>query len=132
MTYTITDIIELIRHHLVLSVPEMRQPTATSGSSSPRSPLWRRRRCGGRSSGSSATAAAPALTPTSSTRTGITTPTKATSTAPTAGRYPGSRPSRQATCAAPTINDAESGLGALSRPLSHPGCMTVSDMRRLE
>jgi len=93
MTYTITDITELVHYHLVLSVRTTRRPTTTSVGSSTRSRVWQPHRSGNRPSGSSVTAAARASTRCSSTRTATTTPTRATSTALTAGR-PDRKPDR--------------------------------------
>lgn len=67
MTHTVTDIAELIRHHLVLSVDDDETAEPTCAGSCPRSRTWRPPRCGSPPSGSSATTAASASTPSSST-----------------------------------------------------------------
>ncbi len=86
MAYTITDIAELVEYHLVASAPNddaahsnLVQLVQQLEVLAPR-PLYRE------APGSSATAARARSIPTSSTRTATTTPTMATSSAPTAGR----------------------------------------------
>ena len=95
MAYTITDIAELVRYHLVLAEPDDTRADdnlaqlVSELQSMPPVPF------AGRHRGSSAIGAGAPSIPTSSTPTDTTTLTMATSTAPTAGNYSGLRPDRR-------------------------------------
>src|SRR5664280_1357181 len=84
MAYTITDIAELVRYHLVLSQPDDERADANLAQLVQQL-RWRAARCGGKRRGSSAIGAGARSIPNSSTLTATTTPTMATSTAWTVG-----------------------------------------------
>jgi len=103
MSYTISDIAELVEYHLVVSAPDddaahVVQLVSELERMAPG-------RCGAKPHGSSAIAAGARSTPTSSIPTAITTPTMATSTAPTAGKQ---------------LRNCGSGEGKRSRQIADP------------
>ena len=131
MSYTITDIAELVRYHLVLAEPDDTRPDDNLVHPVERTteygdPVL----CGRRRLGSSAIGAGARLMPTASTRTATAIPKLVTSNVPTAGNPTKSRHPSPG-CAADSRREPLCGFPAVRKALLNERCRLLRQLAQL-